>query len=125
MTDTVSLALDAGQTGVKVRVARTGAEPVDQLFPGVRTDAPLFPQLAEVARAAAGGELVDVLTAGVSGLTSAEDDPAEWRALVHDLAPSRVLLAHDSVTSFLGTLGDQHGAVVASGTGVVTLMAEP
>lgn len=120
-----ALALDAGQTGIKVRVSRPGAEPVDRTFPGVRTDVPLLPQLAEVAREAAAGSPVEVLAAGVSGLTSAEDDPVELRALVQDLAPSRVLLAHDSVTSFLGTLGDQHGAVVASGTGVVTLAVGP
>lgn len=126
MTDAaLSLALDAGQTGIKVRIARAGTEPVDRVFPGVRTDVPLLPQLAEVARASAAGSPVAVLTAGVSGLTSAEDDPAELRARVHDLAPSRVLLAHDSVTSFLGTLGDQNGAVVASGTGVVTLAVGP
>jgi len=125
MTDAVSLALDAGQTGIKVRIVRDGAAPAERLFPGVRTDLPLSPQLAEVARTAAGGATVDWVAAGVSGLTSAEDDPAELRALVHDLAPARVLLAHDSVTSFLGTLGDRHGAVVASGTGVVTLAVGP
>ncbi|MDF2579939.1 MAG: hypothetical protein K0S49_1518, partial [Microbacterium sp.] len=32
-----------------------------------------------------------------------------------------VVLAHDSTTSFLGALGDRRGAVVAAGTGVVTL----
>ena len=126
MTDAaVSLALDAGQTGIKVRISRAGAQPVDRVFPGVRTDMPLLPQLAGVARESAAGAPVEVLSAGVSGLTSAEDDPAELRALVHDLAPARVLLAHDSVTSFLGTLGDRHGAVVASGTGVVTLAVGP
>jgi N-acetylglucosamine kinase-like BadF-type ATPase len=34
-----------------------------------------------------------------------------------------VRLAHDSVTSFLGALGDRPGCVVAAGTGVVTLAA--
>ncbi|PZM40734.1 ATPase, partial [Salmonella enterica subsp. enterica serovar Derby] len=33
----------------------------------------------------------------------------------------RVLLAHDSITSYLGALGDQLGVVTASGTGVITL----
>jgi N-acetylglucosamine kinase-like BadF-type ATPase len=36
-----------------------------------------------------------------------------------------VLLAHDSVTSYLGTLGDQHGVVVASGTGSIILAVGP
>ncbi|QEO08928.1 N-acetylglucosamine kinase [Protaetiibacter larvae] len=122
-TGTRSLALDAGQTGIKVRVTEADGASTEQTFPGVRTDVPLLPQLAEVARAALGGPGVPVssIAAGVSGLTSAEDDPEAWRVLLGDLAPERVLLAHDSVSSFLGTLGDARGAVVASGTGVVTL----
>ncbi|TPX03194.1 hypothetical protein FJ656_18475, partial [Schumannella luteola] len=123
MTDTAStvLALDAGQTGIKVRMVRPAAEPVERVFPGVRTDQPLLPQLAAVAHELAAGAPVGVIAAGVSGLTSAESDAGELRVLVRDLAPGRVLLAHDSVTSYLGTLGDGNGAVVASGTGVVTL----
>jgi N-acetylglucosamine kinase-like BadF-type ATPase len=122
MTEPASvLALDAGQTGIKVRFA--GAE---RTFPGVRTDRPLLPQLAEVVRAgAAGGSRVDVVAAGVSGLTSAEHDAGELRALLHDIAPARVLLAHDSVTSYLGTLGDADGVVVASGTGSIILAVGP
>jgi N-acetylglucosamine kinase-like BadF-type ATPase len=125
MIDPSVLALDAGQTGIKVRFARADAAPVERVFPGVRTDQPLLPQLAAVARETASGSPVGTLTAGVSGLTSAEHDAAELRALVHDLAPARVMLAHDSTTSYLGTLGAGHGAVVAAGTGVVTLAVGP
>jgi len=49
---------------------------------------------------------------------------ADARALLSAAAPlgARSLsVAHDSITSFLGALGDGRGAVVASGTGVVTL----
>lgn len=119
------LAIDAGQTGIKVRLVATGAEPVETVFAGVLTDRPILPQLAAVIRAAAPAAPVDAITAGVSGLTSAEYDAGALRALVADLAPARVLLTHDSVTSFLGTLGDAHGAVIASGTGVVTLAVGP
>lgn len=119
------LAIDAGQTGIKVRLAVPGAEPVETLFDGVLTDRPVLPQLAAVIRAAAPAHPLDAITAGVSGLTSGEYDAAALRALIADLGPGRVLLTHDSVSSFLGTLGDAHGAVVASGTGVVTLAVGP
>jgi len=118
------LALDAGQTGIKLRLTRPDAAPVERVLPGVRTDQPLLPQLAAAAREASGGETIGTLTAGVSGLTSAEHDAGELRALLHG-GVDRVLLAHDSVTSYLGTLGDQPGAVVASGTGSIILAVGP
>jgi len=127
MTETAAsvLALDAGQTGIKARLLRPGAEPVERLLAGVRTDQPLLPQLAEVVRQVTGGVPVGTLAAGVSGLTSVEHDAGELRVLLHDVAPDRVLLAHDSVTSYLGTLGDAPGVVVASGTGSIILAVGP
>ncbi|WP_243231048.1 N-acetylglucosamine kinase [Microbacterium sp. CIAB417] len=117
------VAIDAGQTGMKVRLDRPGSAPIDEVFPGIRTHEPLLPQLAAVARTVAREHdvRVDVLAAGVSGLTDAEADAAALRTVLEDQHPSRVLLAHDSVTSYLGALGDHTGAVVAAGTGVVTL----
>ncbi len=45
--------IDAGQTGMKVRRDRTGGRRrSSSCFPGIRTDEPLLPQLAEVARTA-------------------------------------------------------------------------
>lgn len=129
MNETV-LALDAGQTGIKARLVRDGAEPFELVLDGVRTDRPILPQLADAARAVAaqagaGAGEIGTVAIGTSGLTSAEADAAPLRALLADLAPGRILLAHDSVTSYLGTLGDAQGAVVASGTGVVTLAVGP
>lgn len=115
------LAIDAGQTGIKVRLVRAGADATDHLFAGVRTDQPILSQLAAVASEVARGIALDTIAVGTSGLTSAEEDASGLRGLVTELAPSRVLLTHDSVTSYLGTLGDHHGVVVAAGTGVVTL----
>ncbi|MET2013014.1 BadF/BadG/BcrA/BcrD ATPase family protein [Microbacterium chocolatum] len=117
------VAIDAGQTGMKVRVVHRDAAPIDQIFPGIRTHEPLLPQLAAVAMAVTREHRVriDVLAAGVSGLTPAEADAESLRAAVVTGPPDRVLLAHDSVTSYLGALGDRPGAVVAAGTGVVTL----
>jgi len=112
------LAIDAGQTGIKVRV---GGQ--DLVFPGIRTDEPLLPQLASVTRAAIErtGADVSIVTAGVSGLTTREADAAALLSRIGDAAVQQVVLAHDSTTSFLGALGDTRGAVVAAGTGVVTL----
>ncbi|WP_295576751.1 N-acetylglucosamine kinase [uncultured Microbacterium sp.] len=119
----VRVALDAGQTGTKVRFTRPSAPPVDLTYPGVRTHEPLMPQLAAVARTlhADLGEDLETISVGVSGLTSAATDAAALLRLTADVGTRRVLLAHDSVTSFLGSLGDARGAVVAAGTGVVTL----
>lgn len=122
-TSRVHLAVDAGQTGTKIRVDRGGTTPVDLLYPGVRTHEPLLPQLARIAEALH-GELeapLDVVAFGVSGLTGPDADAEDLLPLLGDLGTRRVLLAHDSVTSFLGSLGDTQGAVVAAGTGVVTL----
>lgn len=112
------LAIDAGQTGIKVRVRGH-----DLVFPGIRTHEPLLPQLAAVAHAAIEqtGAEVSVVSAGVSGLTTRESDAAAFLARIDDPAVRQVILAHDSTTSFLGALGDTRGAVVAAGTGVVTL----
>lgn len=112
------LAIDAGQTGIKVRVREQNL-----VFPGIRTDEPLLPQLAAVADATILriGADVSVVTAGVSGLTTREADAAALLARIDDPAVHEVILAHDSTTSFLGALGDERGAVVAAGTGVVTL----
>lgn len=118
-----ALSIDAGQTGMKVRIDRVGSGPVERVLPGVRTSEPLLPQLASAARAVAEetGDAFDVVSTGVSGLTSHEADAGALLNLLAEFGTHRVLLAHDSVTSFLGTLGDHCGAVVAAGTGVVTL----
>jgi glucosamine kinase len=116
------LAIDAGQTGMKVRV-QDGLGSDEQLYAGIRTHEPLLPQLAEVALTAIdrSGVSPDVLTAGVSGLTEKDADATALLQLLQETGIRSVVLAHDSITSFLGALGDRRGAVVASGTGVVTL----
>lgn len=120
------LAIDAGQTGIKVRLVGPDAAH-DDVFPGIRTHEPLIPQLAARARevlARTEGPVLSV-TAGVSGLTGIEADAAPLLAAIGDARIRDVRLAHDSTTSFLGALGPGTGAVVASGTGVVTLAVGP
>lgn len=117
-----TLALDVGQTGTKVRVTSAG-DTQEILLPGVRTHEPILPQLAvSVARAEQeSGLAFSTVAIGVSGITKAEQDASALLGLLENPAVNRVLLTHDSVTSYLGALGDRRGAVVASGTGVVTL----
>jgi glucosamine kinase len=86
---------------------------------GIDTSKPRIPQLAAAVRAAApeGAERVLVGTTGLG----VEDTAAALLEKLSDHGTSSVYLAHDSVTSYLGALGDRTGCVVAAGTGVVTL----
>lgn len=111
------LAIDAGQTGIRTRLIDDGVAGVESELPGILTSQPLIPQLAQVIRDAVAGP-VDTVSIGSTGLTAEQTDPAALRELC---GAGRVLMAHDSVTSYLGALGDTRGAVVAVGTGVVTL----
>lgn len=119
----VRLAVDAGQTGTKIRVEGDGRPKIDRVYPGVRTHEPLLPQLARIAEALHDevGARLDVISLGVSGLTGPDADAAHLLSMLGTLGTRQLLLTHDSVTSFLGSLGDRRGAVIAAGTGVVTL----
>jgi N-acetylglucosamine kinase-like BadF-type ATPase len=115
------LAIDAGQTGIKVR-HEAGGVVEEWAAPGIRTDLPLLPQLTGVLeRALETGRRFEVIGLGVSGLVSGEAEAAHLLAVASRHGVRAVHLAHDSITAFLGALGDERGAVVASGTGVVTL----
>lgn len=112
------LGVDSGQTAIKVRLGDHSVA-----YPGVRTNTDLLPQLADVVTGtltARPSDRVDVAI-GTTGLTTAENDPAALLRLVGGHGVQRVLLAHDSVTSFLGAIGLRRGVVCAAGTGVVTL----
>lgn len=120
------LAIDAGQTGIKsLLIGPGGAQ--DGVFPGIRTHEPLLPQLAAVVREILAGfdGTLSSVSAGVSGLTEPDADASALLAAIDDVRVREVRLAHDSTTSFLGALGPARGAVVAVGTGVVTLAVGP
>lgn len=121
------IAIDAGQTSIKVAICADGQSVTKLTFPGIRTDLPLLPQLAEVTAKASAetGINPNTLTAGVSGLTNLEADATKLLSLTQAVGIQKVILAHDSITAFLGTLGDENGVVVASGTGVVTFGVGP
>lgn len=117
------LAIDAGQSGAKVRVFVGGEPPWDATLDGVRTSLPLLPQLAQMVREAQrmSGFEARTVAFGISGWTGVDPSARDLLALLAGDGIRRVLLAHDSVTSFLGALGDRRGAVVAAGTGAVTI----
>ena len=130
-----TLAIDAGQTGIRVmHVGASGASGGTEAsgstildYAGIRTDRELLPQLVAVTEqfCAATSLPVDTIAAGVSGLTDSESQAAALLAEVAILGVTSVYLAHDSITGFLGSLGNELGAVVAAGTGVVTLGVGP
>ncbi|MGN8026315.1 BadF/BadG/BcrA/BcrD ATPase family protein [Microbacterium sp. 22242] len=115
------LAVDAGQSSIKIRHS-TGGDVTDWSTSGIRTDIPLMPQLgavlADAGRRGLGAEAVGI---GVSGLTAAATDAEELMSVAARSGARALSIAHDSITAFLGALGDNRGAVVAVGTGVVTL----
>lgn len=118
------LALDAGQTGIRAELRADAEVLASQEFSGVLTDRPVLPQLAQVAveslAALPARQRPTMLAVGSSGLT--DDMRADdLLALVRDAGIEHVRLAHDSVTSYLGALGNVTGVVTAAGTGVVTL----
>jgi glucosamine kinase len=127
MSHTVpTLAIDAGQSGMKVRVVLPDGTR-DHTYPGIQTHADLAPQLARIARAviAESSTPIERITAGVSGLTSGDTEAAELALLLGDAGKTEIVLAHDSITSFLGAIGSGAGAVIAAGTGIVTLAVGP
>jgi len=112
-----TLAIDAGQSGIKLRSGDS-----EWSLPGVRTDLALMPQLSRVMEdAATSGVRASAVGIGLSGLTDDNGDVAYLLEAAAPLGATEVDLAHDSITAYLGALGDVPGAVVASGTGVVTL----
>jgi glucosamine kinase len=120
MTTSLTLALDAGQTGIRTLLI-SDTDRVEGAYPGLRTDIELFPQLAVVISDALSSDSSPVtLSIGMTGLTAANSRPDELLALLPDHV-SRVFLAHDSVTGFLGSIGLGEGVMTAVGTGVVTL----
>ena len=115
-----TLALDAGQTGVRTLLIR-GDEKHTQQFPGLKTDSELFPQLATIISSALTSVTSPVsLSIGMTGLTASQSKPEELLGLL-PATVFRVSLAHDSITGFLGSMGVENGTVTAVGTGVVTL----
>lgn len=111
------IAIDAGQTGVRVR----SSDGREEGYPGVLTDQPLPAQLAGVARQfiEAHAPETQTVTIGSSGLTV--ETAHDVLGLLHGSGVRTVVLAHDSITCYLGALGLERGAMIASGTGTICM----
>lgn len=117
------LALDGGQSGIRTLLCDASGNRPGPEFTGIRSDQPLLPQVGAIVLSALAGTRVDTVALGLSGLGPA--DSAEDLQQMLGEAVGSVLLAHDATTSHLGALGNRQGAVVASGTGSVTLAVGP
>lgn len=117
------IAVDAGQSSIRARLLRGNSIEFQQDFAALLTDLPLLPQLVNVVRAMADGRaLQDVrVAAAMSGLTSSDANPKGVLLACQDLGISEVHLTHDSISGYLGCLGELRGSAIAAGTGVVTL----
>ena len=121
------LAVDGGQSSIRARLLASTRIEFEQEFPPLLTDAPLMPQLAGVVRSvltANPRENVRV-AAALSGLTSTNADAPGVMAACRDLGLTSIRIAHDSISGYLGCLGDRAGSAIAAGTGVVTLATGP
>jgi glucosamine kinase len=125
---TAALAVDAGQTEIRVALTGERGPRPPARAPGVlRLDgSAVGPGHVADALLAALDELgplpaVDAVGVGLSGFEAAREEDLQHvnEALRTRLGVSRVTIASDGVTSLLGALGEQLGVVVAAGTGTV------
>jgi N-acetylglucosamine kinase-like BadF-type ATPase len=114
------IAVDAGQSGIRLRCIDS-AVVAEAATAGIITAQPLMPQLAGAVTdfVQAHGLSPTAVGVGSSGLTTPE--AGELLGLLSGIGVRKVAVAHDATTSYLGALGDHPGAVIAAGTGVVTL----
>jgi glucosamine kinase len=114
------ITVDAGQTGIRLRFTGAG-QTIEGAAAGVITAVPLMPQLAAAITdfTRANSLRPSAVGVGCSGLTTPE--AGELLGLLDGIGVTRVAVAHDATTSYLGALGDRPGVVIAVGTGVVTL----
>ncbi|TFD07819.1 N-acetylglucosamine kinase [Cryobacterium sp. TMT1-66-1] len=113
--------VDAGQSGIRVYLSKAGRTDVSLEFPGVRAHDNVLLQVAQVVAESIGnfGSHDDwTVAAGITGLTAIHGG-ANTLLLALPTSVTRVVIGHDSATSYLGALGNAPGAVLAVGTGVV------
>jgi N-acetylglucosamine kinase-like BadF-type ATPase len=121
------VAIDGGQSSIRARLLAGTVTQLEREFPPLLTNTPLMPQLERVIRSVLTEqprERVQV-AAALSGLTPNNADATTVLVACQDLGVTGIRLAHDSISGYLGCLGDRGGAALAAGTGVVTLATGP
>jgi len=120
------LVMDIGQTATRTCIESRGAGENIRVSRGLNGSGDVLKQVLDlVALALTGTKDVEQVLIGCSGLDDiggAANIVLEglWRHTV-----SRVVIAHDSVTSTLGALRESHGVVLAIGTGIVAMGVGP
>lgn len=131
---TPALAVDAGQTEIRVALAGERDPRLAARAPGVLRMDGAAVGAGEVAGALVAavdalGPLptIEAVGVGLSGFEAAREDDLRRvdEALRARLGAARVTIASDGVTSLLGALGERLGAVVAAGTGTVCVARGP
>lgn len=121
------MAADVGQTGVRVGYFVGNDCLQAWTYPGIRGDLDVADQVsARVVEALQGGDVPrpEALCVGASGL-GGNERAQRLLAVVQSVGISRVFAAHDSVSSYLGSVGFSDGVVIAAGTGTVALAVGP
>lgn len=121
----VHLAVHAGQSKVRLRVSGAG-EVQEASLPGIETDKPMPPQWARAILTFLGDNPhldVHTVTLGASGL--GRDTAHDLLSLLGESSVQRVVIAHDSVANYLGTIGNGEGCVISANTGTVCLAVGP
>jgi glucosamine kinase len=115
------LLIDAGQSSIRLRRI-TEDTTRNRVLPPLRTDQELTEQVQRVilGTVTEADEGVTVAVA-VSGLTNADEAASELLRGSARHGVCEVVATHDSITGYLGCLGEDSGVVAAVGTGVVTL----
>lgn len=124
------LTFDLGQTETRLRLYGERGEVIrEATAPGRRRHADLMVALLSVAAAAAhafGTDRFPTVCGGATGVfghVGNLDDLGE--ALGRQFGTTRLVIADDAVTSYLGAMGNRPGVVAAVGTGLVTLGLGP
>lgn len=125
MSEHTHLAVHAGQSSIRLRLVG-GPDRREGTAPGVVVDRSLPPQWAAAVTSFLTNHPdvhVDTVTLGCSGL--GRHNAHEVLRLIDHAGIKRVILAHDSVTNFLGALGDGEGCVISANTGTICLAVGP
>lgn len=123
------VAVDIGQTQARARVLSGSLKGREVQVAGFAYGSDLraaIPAIATEVAQRLGASTVDTLAVGSTGLYGQVPPLDGVGRMLHErLGVTRVLVADDAVTAYLGAMGDAHGVVVAAGTGLVALGVGP
>ena len=129
------LLIDGGQTGCRLVYVVDGEEISSGSGSGLSRQtkdraeglvAVLEHAFADMEPAVGSLDTVDAVTAGLTGFDGSPDTARKIADGIRSLVKAgRVIVTNDAVTSYLGAIGVNPGAMVAAGTGIIALAGEP